>query len=112
MPIPNGGLITETNEQYYAGTQIFTAVGANQSFPTTFDTDLIFGHFDPNNADYGLNNFKVYISTNNGAPDSYAEVITTYTVVNNEITIDAVNPGDVIAVQLNILDGGEYGNRN
>ena len=112
MPIPNGGLITETNEQYYAGTQIFTAVGANQTFTTTFDTDLIFGSFDPGNADYGLNNFKVYISTNNGTPDSYTEVITTYTVVNNVISIDAVNPGDVIAVQLNILDGGEYGDRN
>ena len=23
MPIPNGGLITETNEQYYAGAQRF-----------------------------------------------------------------------------------------
>ena len=112
MPIPNGGLITETNEQYYAGTQIFTAVGANQTFTTTFDTDLIFGSFDPGNADYGLNNFKVYISTNNGTPDSYTEVITTYTVVNNVISIDAANPGDVIAVQLNILDGGEYGDRN
>ena len=112
MPIPNGGLITETNEQYYAGTQIFTAIGANQSFATTFDTNLIFGSFDPGNADYGLNNFKVYISTNNGTPDSYTEVITTYTVVNNVIDIPAVNPGDVIAVQLNILDGGEYGDRD
>ncbi len=112
MPIPNGGLITETNEQYYAGTQIFTAVGANQSFTTTFNTDLIFGSFDVGSADYSLNNFKVYISTNNGLPDSYTEVQSPYTVVNNVITIPAVNVGDIIAVQLKILDGGEYGNRD
>jgi hypothetical protein len=42
MPIPNGGLITETNEQYYAGAQrfissgatAFTISGANISFTT------------------------------------------------------------------------------
>jgi hypothetical protein len=112
MPIPNGGLITETNEQYYAGTQIFVAEGANQSFQTTFNTDLIFGSSDLGSPDYGLNNFKVYISTNDGLPDSYTEVQSDYTVVDNLITIDAVNVGDVVAVQLKILDGGEYGNRD
>jgi hypothetical protein len=44
MPIPNGGLITETNRQYYAGSQQFTSDGnANQTFTSTFNTDLVVG---------------------------------------------------------------------
>tara|TARA_R100001369_G_scaffold70_1_gene170 strand:+ start:1768 stop:2997 length:1230 start_codon:yes stop_codon:yes gene_type:complete len=113
MPIPDGGLITETNEQYYAGTQIFTAAANQTVFTTTFNTDLVFGSSDSNNADYGLNNFKIYISTNNGIPDSYTELAVAFTVNNNKINVLAgVNVGDVIAVQLKILDGGEYGNRD
>jgi len=113
MPIPNGGLITETNEQYYAGTQIFTATATQTVFETTFNTDLIFGSSDSTNADYGLNNFKIYISTNNGIPDSYTELAVAFTVNNNKIDVPTgVNVGDVIAVQLKILDGGEYGNRD
>ena len=30
MPIPNGGLITETNRQYYAGAQQFQASATAQ----------------------------------------------------------------------------------
>jgi len=43
MPIPNGGLITETNQQYYAGAQGFTvtAVAGQSVFTFTFNTDLI-----------------------------------------------------------------------
>ncbi len=45
MPIPNGGLITETNRQYYAGSQQFTvpATAVNQTFTSTFDTQLVVG---------------------------------------------------------------------
>ena len=41
MPNPNGGLITETNSQYYAGQQTFTGTGAQSDFVCTFNTDLI-----------------------------------------------------------------------
>ena len=44
------GLITETNAQYYAGSQTFQAPIANSKLPTTFDTDLVFGNFDPTTA--------------------------------------------------------------
>jgi len=66
MPIPNGGLITETNRQYYAGAQQFylTTGGNNLTFTSTFDTNLIFGSSDPSNGQYGLNNFVVSISAN------------------------------------------------
>ena len=69
MPIPNGGLITETNRQYYAGTQQFTvpATAINQTFTSTFNTDLTVGsgnYSDPGSLGYNSNNFKVYTSLN------------------------------------------------
>ena len=64
MPIPNGGLITETNRQYYAGAQQFTigSTGVGQTFTSTFDTNLVFGNSDPATNDYNLNNFKIFTS--------------------------------------------------
>ena len=65
MPRPNGGLITETNRQYYAGAQQFyvNTAGAGQTFTSTFNTDLIFGSSDNASGQYGLNNFYLYSST-------------------------------------------------
>ncbi len=41
MPIPNVGLITETNRQNYAGAQQFyiDAAGAGKTCTSTFNTD-------------------------------------------------------------------------
>ena len=60
MSIPNGGLITETNRQYYAGAQqfIITSTAVGQTFTSTFNTDLVFGNSDPATGGYNLNNFK------------------------------------------------------
>ena len=41
MPNPNGGLITETNAQYYAGQQAFVGDNTTLDFTCTFNTDLI-----------------------------------------------------------------------
>lgn len=123
MPIPNNGLITETNRQYYEGAQGFQVVNENpgggpvipsNSFTTTFNTDLIFGSWDPSEANYALNNFKLYISTT-GLPGSFFEVLTEYAVDGN--TIYSVNPIDFglnnyLVVQLKVLDGGNYGQNN
>jgi len=112
MPIPNGGLITETNEQYYAGAQGFKALtaAAGQSFATTFNTDLIFGSFNPALLNYALNNFKLYTSADGV---TYVEYTAAYTVVNNTVTITgAIALGTYIVVQLKALDGGSYGARN
>ena len=112
MPIPNGGLITETNEQYYAGAQGFRALtaAAGQSFATTFNTDLIFGSFNPALLNYALNNFKLYTSADGV---TYAEYTAAYTIVNNTVTITgAIALGTYIVVQLKALDGGSYGARN
>ena len=58
------GLITETNEQYYQGAQGFLSTGSNsQVYATTFDTDLVFGNWNPTTENYALNNFKVALLT-------------------------------------------------
>tara|TARA_B110000483_G_scaffold9048_1_gene10722 strand:+ start:1797 stop:3035 length:1239 start_codon:yes stop_codon:yes gene_type:complete len=110
MPIPNGGLITETNQQYYEGAQGFLSTGdATQVYLTTFNTDLIFGDWNPANANYALNNFKVYTSTT-GLPQTYTEYLLPYAVANNTIDITTTLPaGTYVVVQLKILTGGKYG---
>ena len=72
MPMPNGGLITETNRQYYEGAQGFIGDGSENQFLTTFNTDLIFYSWDTLNVDYPLNNFKLYTSLT-GYPGSFVE---------------------------------------
>jgi hypothetical protein len=114
MPIPNGGLITETNEQYYAGAQRFispTGGIAAFTFTTTFNTDLIFGSWDPAEVDYALNNFKLYTSAT-GLPGTYVEYTTSFAVVDNTITIPLVPASTYVAVQLKSLDGGSFGLEN
>ena len=104
------GLITETNQQYYQGAQGFLSTGnAAQVYTTTFDTDLIFGNSNPANADYALNNFKVYTSTT-GLPQTYTEYLLAYNVTNNAVDITATLPaGTFVVVQLKVLTGGKYG---
>ena len=75
---PNDGLITETNQQYYEGAQAFRANSdndTNQEFPTSFNTDLYLGNWNPNEPNYALNNFKIYTSST-GIPGSYSEWLT------------------------------------
>lgn len=113
MPIPNNGLITETNRQYYEGAQGFIQTsGTNLTFLTTFNTDLIYGSYDPNDIDYALNNYKLYISYT-GFPGSFTEVIANYSVLGNAIVFTVGNApalNSYIVVQLKTLDGGNYGN--
>ena len=112
MPLPNGGLITENNRQYYEGAQSFSGNNggdSGQSFTTTFDTDLVFYSTVTTDPQYALNNFKVYVSPT-GVGGSFTEV-TSYTVLNNTVTIDVGIPADAtVIIQLKRLDGGVYGN--
>ena len=99
MPKPNGGLITETNAQYFAGAQKFISDGTGV-FTTTFNTNLIFASHDPASVDYTLNNFVIYTSTTN-MPGSYTRYILPFTVVENTITITASPAvGVYVVVQL------------
>jgi len=110
MPIPNGGLITETNEQYYAGAQRFLISDPpviGDSVTTTFNTDLI---YDSVNA--ALTNFVVYTSAD-GLAGNYDEFAGPYTVAGNTITFTGTNTlRKHIAVQLKSLDGGNFGNED
>ena len=62
MAKPDGGLITETNRQYYSGAQGFLVTEGQTSFVCTFDTDLKFGSYSPTINAYALNNFVLYLS--------------------------------------------------
>ncbi len=110
MAIPNGGLINETNEQYYAGSQRFQFDG--NPLVATFDTPLVLGSWDPYSSQYHLNNFKLYVSES-GLPETYNEYQGTYSVVNNAIVFDDPSPmpqGWYVVIQLKTLTGGNYGN--
>jgi hypothetical protein len=112
MPTPNNGLITETNRQYYEGAQGFIAKFETTEFTTTFNTDLIFGSWDPNEINYALNNFKLYTSPT-GLPGTFEEYILEYEVINNTIIPTVpIDEGYYVVVQLKILDGGNYGNKD
>jgi len=112
MATPNGGLITETNAQYYTGTQIFIATNNQTIFTTTFNTDLTFGSNDPTNALYNNNNFRLYTSAT-GANGTFTEYINTYTVTNNNITLAAgAATGTYVVIQLLSKGGGEFGNKD
>jgi len=83
MSNPNGGLITETNAQYYAGQQSFKGTGvADSLFTCTFNTNLVLTIPGVSNT-----NFSVTV---NGA------VVTNYT-----FTLDVKN-----AINLTLLGAG------
>ena len=112
----NDGLVTETAQQYFQGSQGFRGDAGNtagQSFATTFDTDLYLGSttsWSPTDPDYALNNFKIYTSAT-ATPGTWVEWVTAFTVTNDKIITLAAVPGasQFIVVQLTILDGGKYG---
>ena len=106
------GLITENNEQYYAGSQRFLSIaGTGQKFTATFDTNLILGSSDSSQVDYALNNFKLYTALPGVL--TYTEYILPYTVADNVITItDALTLNTSVVIQLKSLEGGQYGNRD
>ena len=102
MPRPDGGLITETNRQYYAGAQqkYITAAGVGQTMTSTFDTDLEFGSSDPLNGLYGLNNFVLYTSPNaltwtelTPATTAQTATATENNVASNTVQLAAANAG-------------------
>ena len=106
-------LITENNQQYYAGSQGYlSATGAaGENFTTTFDTNLVFGSYDPTQTNYALNNFKLFTA----APGdiSYTEYVLAYTVVENVITFTGVLVANTsVMVQLKSEFGGNYGNKD
>tara|TARA_B100001093_G_scaffold259933_1_gene248451 strand:+ start:1629 stop:2903 length:1275 start_codon:yes stop_codon:yes gene_type:complete len=121
------GLIKETNEQYYAGSQIIPGDGLTTITSVTFnfETPLKLGAtsdanspWDPTSTYYALNNFKIYKSPT-GLPGSFEEIITPYgvsSIENPNGTFDStvnfdsqLQNGPYIACQLKSLSGGNFG---
>ena len=81
----DGGLLTETNRQYYEGAQSFKVIATQLSYTTTFNTNLIYGNYSPTDPNFGLNNYVLYTSLT-GLPGSFVEYVQPYTVFENTIT--------------------------
>jgi hypothetical protein len=100
MPIPNGGLITETNRQYYAGAQQFitsSTASVGQTFTSTFQTNLVFGDSDPATNGYNLNNFKLYTSAdaNTWTELNPTSAIASTTGTNTAVIVVVGNPVNI-----------------
>ena len=105
MPRPDGGLITETNLQYYAGAQIiYTSVAATTVYTFTFNTALSIGSttsWNPADPNFTLNNFRIYTSPT-GLGD-WTEYTTTYTLVNNSTgSIITLGNGQAIGIYIKV----------
>ena len=106
-------LITENNQQYYAGSQGYlSATGAaGEKFTTTFDTNLVFGSYDPTQTNYALNNFKLFTAVPGDI--NYTEYVLAYTVVADVITFTGTLAANTsVIVQLKSEFGGNYGNKD
>jgi len=122
MPRPDGGLITETNRQYYAGAQQFQASSTSsvgQTFTSTFDTNLTFGSSDNASNGYNLNNFKIFTSVD---AITWAELIpsaviasttgtsNTASAVNQKnVTVAAANTSVLVGMTILKADGSFVG---
>ena len=122
MAIPNGGLITETNRQYYAGAQqqYIAVAGAGKTMTSTFDTPLVYGSSDPANNNYLLNSFDIFTSPDalNWTALTPTSAVSTTSIIspvagvaqgNQTITILVANinvvPGMIIKGSTNVTYG-------
>jgi len=120
MPRPDGGLITETNLQYYAGAQIIYTPVATDTYTFTFNTNLVMGSstsWDPTDPNYALNNFDIYTSPT--GIDQWTLYITTFSLTDNVIVLGNQQPiGTYVKCQLkesaveNNYGGYEYTSLN
>ena len=88
MARPDGGLIQETNLQYYAGAQIIYTPVTTAVYTFTFNTSLNLGSvtsFAPTDPDFGLNNFRIYTSPN--GLSNWTEFVTPFVLNNNTVTL-------------------------
>ena len=99
MPRPDGGLIRETNLQYYAGAQIIYTSVQTQAFTFTFNTKLSMGSgssWNPADPDFPLNNFRIYTSPN--GLSNWTEYVTTYALTFSQ---DGAQTNSIITLGLN-----------
>jgi len=96
-------LLSETNQQYYAGQQSFVAAAADTTFVWTGDTTLVATTATSNT------NFKVKVNNVVWTEVGVAPVGTQYQVTNtNEITTPAMAGGEIVVIEL--LDSAKWNN--
>ena len=96
-------LLTETNEQYYAGQQGFTATAAQTTFVWTGDVDLV----ATTSTSYA--NFKLLVDNVEWTPVSGAPGATQYQLSSaNTITVPAMVGGEIVVIKL--LDSTKWEN--
>ncbi len=99
------GLLTETNEQYYAGQQSFTATAAQTTFTWTGDVTLIA------TTATSYTNFKLLVDNVEWTQVAGAPVGTQYQLSgDNIVTVPAMAGGEVVVIQL--LDSAKWANNN
>ena len=99
------GLLTETNEQYYAGQQSFTAIAAQTTFTWTGDVTLIA------TTATSYTNFKLLVDNVEWTQVAGAPVGTQYQLSgDNIVTVPAMAGGEVVVIQL--LDSAKWANNN
>ena len=96
-------LLSETNQQYYAGQQSFVAAAADNIFVWTGDTTLVATTATSNT------NFKVKVNNVVWTEVDVAPVGAQYQVTNtNEITTPGMAGGEVVVIEL--LDSAKWNN--
>jgi hypothetical protein len=90
---PDGGLIDQTNAQYYSGQEVFFGDGTNKIFTSTFKVELLATTATTNA------NFQIQITPVNGS----VFIESNYTVTNNVITF-ATAPANGAEVLLQLQD--------
>jgi hypothetical protein len=101
---PNKGLITESNQQYYAGTsQVYVDDGAGQTVFdfSSFNTELVYYTNDSTERNFTLNNQKFYTS-----PDGYNW--TEYTIQNSVSNIITSVTKSVVTLNTAIAQGNFF----
>ena len=113
MSTPNGGLINETNAQYYAGSQQknIIATGVGQTITSTFDTLLTVGsgnYSDPGTNGYNINNFKIFTSPDASTWTELTPKSTDFDATTNGLS-PVANPQLVnIVANTSIVGGGIF----
>lgn len=113
MALLNNGIITESNRQYYEGAKSIVAINGQTTYIFDgFDTPLVWHSSDVDNELYELNNFKFYLSQDNGITFNEYFDINSVTNGNTIFTGQDANPGEIYLVQLKRLEGGKYGDND
>ena len=109
MAAPDGGLITQTNQEYYTGEQIIFLAAQTDTFTCTFKRELkLFtpGSQETTHPDFSKNNFTINYSTSSSGP--FNITVGNYSLSNNVFTRSGPFSAGYYKVAFKELDYGSY----